>query len=903
MVNPQEKEDKDKQQEKKEEVDAKPSGAKTNGKDGKKKAEELSEEDQQLKSELEMLVERLKESNTDLYKPALESLKTLIRTSTSSMTAVPKPLKFLRSHYPNLTKLFDTWPAGENKDAFADVLSVLGMTYAEDGRRDSLKYRLLGPNEDPAVWGHEYVRHLAMEIGEEYSERTLKDIPDSTDDIMDLAMQLVPFFLSHNAEADAVDLLLELEAIEKLPQFVDAETAARVCLYMVSCVNLLAPPDDVNFLKTAHEIYRKQNQLPQAMTLAIRLDDHDLIQEDLAAAGDDKALKQQLAFMLARQQIWLESEDEDVSECLRNTKLSEYFMSLGREVNVLEPKIPEDIYKSHLENTRSTFGSGQVDSAQQNLASTFVNAWVNAGFGQDKLMLTEEESASWIYKNKESGMLSAAASLGSLLLWDVEMGLTQIDKYMYSSEEYIKAGSLLGVGIVNSGVHNESDPALALLADYVENKSVVLRTSAIIGLGLAYAGSNRTDVVDLLLPIAGDSSLTMEISSVAALALGLICVGSCNGDVTSTIVQTLMERDESQLKDKWARFMALGLALLYLGKQDASDATLETLKVIEAPLAKHAGVLVEICSYAGTGNVLKVQEMLHLCSERLEDKKEDADKEDGKADGEEAVENMFQSFAVLGLSLIAMGEDVGKEMVLRQFGHLMHYGEPAVRKAVPLALGLLNASNPEMTVFETLSRYSHDNDLDVAMNAIFAMGIVGAGTNNARLAQLLRQLASYYHREPNALFMVRIAQGLLHMGKGTLTVNPYHNDRQVLNKVAIAGLLSVSVSLLDARDFVLKNSSWLLYLITPAMNPRMLVTVDENLQPLPVTVRVGQAVDVVGQAGRPKTITGFQTHTTPVIVGYGERAELATEEYISVTSVMEGVVILRKNPAYMDESA
>jgi hypothetical protein len=39
-----------------------------------------------------------------------------------------------------------------------------------------------------------------------------------------------------------------------------------------------------------------------------------------------------------------------------------------------------------------------------------------------------------------------------------------------------------------------------------------------------------------------------------------------------------------------------------------------------------------------------------------------------------------------------------------------------------------------------------------------------------------------------------------------------------------------------------------------------------------------QAVDVVGQAGKPKTITGFQTHTTPVLLAYGERAELANEE-------------------------
>lgn len=56
---------------------------------------------------------------------------------------------------------------------------------------------------------------------------------------------------------------------------------------------------------------------------------------------------------------------------------------------------------------------------------------------------------------------------------------------------------------------------------------------------------------------------------------------------------------------------------------------------------------------------------------------------------------------------------------------------------------------------------------------------------------------------------------------------------------------------------------------------------DENLKPLSVPVRVGQAVDVVGQAGRPKTITGFQTHSTPVLLAAGDRAELATEKYTS----------------------
>lgn len=83
------------------------------------------------------------------------------------------------------------------------------------------------------------------------------------------------------------------------------------------------------------------------------------------------------------------------------------------------------------------------------------------------------------------------------------------------------------------------------------------------------------------------------------------------------------------------------------------------------------------------------------------------------------------------------------------------------------------------------------------------------------------------------------------------------------------------------------------------MQPRMLITFDDNLNQLQVPVRVGMAVDVVGQAGKPKTITGFQTHTTPVLLAMGERAELATDEYLSLTPIMEGFVILRKNPNYV----
>ncbi|KAK4251549.1 armadillo-type protein [Corynascus novoguineensis] len=866
-----------------------------NGKKDDEKAEsseELSEEDQQLKNELDMLVERLTEPNASLYKPALEAMKTFIKTSTSSMTAVPKPLKFLRPHYETMTALYDKWPAGDDKNSLADVLSVIGMTFSDEERQDTLKYRLLAPTQDIGSWGHEYVRHLALEVGEVYGKRIAAD--ESTADLVDLALTLVPLFLKSNQEADAVDLMSELEIIEELPKFVDENTYGRVCLYMVSMVNLLTYPDNEQFLRVAHGIYKTYKQYTQAMVLAIRLNDHDLISSDFDDAPDP-ALKKQLAFLVARQRICLDierdtSDDEEIAECLGNVKLPEHFKSLGKELNILEPKTTEDIYKSHLESSRVA-GLTNFDSARNNLAAAFVNAFVNAGFGNDKMMLVEKDKESWVWKTKEEGMMSTVASLGTLLMWDIENGLDQIDKYTYLEEEQIQAGAYLAIGIMNSGVRLDSEPAMALLADNdkLNHKNPLIRVAAIMGLGLSYAGSDKEELLTYLLPIISDTSQEMRVSAMAALACGLIFVGSSHAEAGEAIIMTLMDEErKSQLTDKWTRFLALGLGLLYFGRQEEVDVVLETLKVVEHPMAKPTSVLASICAWAGTGAVLKIQELLHLCNEHVEE----SDEKKG--------DELLQAYAVLGIGLIAMGEDIGQDMVLRHFGHLMHYGEANIRRAVPLAMGLVSPSNPQMKIYDTLSRYSHDNDNDVAINAIFAMGLLGAGTNNARLAQLLRQLASYYHRDQESLFMVRIAQGLLHMGKGTLSINPFHTDRQILSRVSAAGLLTVLVAMIDSKQFITSNSHYLLYFLVTAMHPRFLVTLDENLKPLTVNVRVGQAVDVVGQAGRPKTITGWQTQSTPVLLAYGERAELEDEEYISLSNTLEGLVILRKNPEWDD---
>jgi 26S proteasome regulatory subunit N1 len=130
----------------------------------------------------------------------------------------------------------------------------------------------------------------------------------------------------------------------------------------------------------------------------------------------DSQLKQQLAYILSRQQVPFTSDeeaaeqeesilhitDENLLQILGRTQLSTYYKEFGKELSILEPRSLEDVYKSHMENSRST-APANVDSAKQNLAGTFVNAFVNAGFGNDKLVADVEGGQSWIYKNKDHG--------------------------------------------------------------------------------------------------------------------------------------------------------------------------------------------------------------------------------------------------------------------------------------------------------------------------------------------------------------------------------------------------------------------------------------------------------------------------------------------------------------------
>jgi 26S proteasome regulatory subunit N1 len=76
--------------------------------------DELTEEDQALKEKLELCVERLTDSDAGLRKNALSMIKEEVCGATTSMTSVPKPLKFLTPLYDKLVEAYNKQTANDD---------------------------------------------------------------------------------------------------------------------------------------------------------------------------------------------------------------------------------------------------------------------------------------------------------------------------------------------------------------------------------------------------------------------------------------------------------------------------------------------------------------------------------------------------------------------------------------------------------------------------------------------------------------------------------------------------------------------------------------------------------------------------------------------------------------------
>lgn len=120
-------------------------------------------------------------------------------------------------------------------------------------------------------------------------------------------------------------------------------------------------------------------------------------------------------------------------------------------------------------------------------------------------------------------------------------------------------------------------------------------------------------------------------------------VGTCDHVTACELFNYLNEKTAVELQDSNYRFVALGIALIFLGMcfllsrnmsmkenvlrtffslgaQQKSEVFVEMVRALPDPFGTMFSTLIDVCAYAGTGNVLKIQKLLHICSEHYETK-------------------------------------------------------------------------------------------------------------------------------------------------------------------------------------------------------------------------------------------------------------------------------------------
>ena len=160
----------------------------------------------------------------------------------------------------------------------------------------------------------------------------------------------------------------------------------------------------------------------------------------------------------------LSFQDFESNDILNGSYKAQTHQKNAEALGVVEPRSPEDVYKTHLiESKRLSIAFSfivllvhsilglpgidaqpQIDGKLENLAKTFVSAFVNCGYGTDNLIL--KESQAWVFRHSDIGITCAVASMGLLYLWDTDQ-VNVIDTFLYNDQPYAKAGAILGYGL------------------------------------------------------------------------------------------------------------------------------------------------------------------------------------------------------------------------------------------------------------------------------------------------------------------------------------------------------------------------------------------------------------------------------------------------------------------------
>ncbi|PNW70631.1 hypothetical protein CHLRE_17g727950v5 [Chlamydomonas reinhardtii] len=430
---------------------------------------------------------------------------------------------------------------------------------------------------------------------------------------------------------------------------------------------------------------------------------------------------------------------------------------LARLRDILSGKTPIALYldflyrhnKADLQVLKNIKGSVDARVSVTHSATIAANALMHAGTTVDTFL---RSNLDWLAKATNWAKFSATASLGVIHRGHLAQGRALMAPYLpragaaagggAGGSAYSEGGALYALGLIYANHGGDIRPFLLESLRGTSNETT--QHGACLGLGLAALGTDDEEALeDVKNVLYSDSAVAGE---AAGIALGLLCCGSGGERVAG---EALAYAHDTQ-HEKIIRGVALGLALMQYGREEAAEALIEQMTRDADPIIRYGGMYAIGMAYRGTDNNGAVQKLLSFAVSDVADD--------------------VRRAAVLCLGFVLMNVP---QQCPRIVALLAESFNPHVRYGAAMAVGLACAGTGLKEALNLLEPMLTDPVDYVRQGALIAMALVLIAQPESRVAPFRKRLDKFItekHEEVMCKMGAIIAAGILDGGGRNATV-------------------------------------------------------------------------------------------------------------------------------------
>lgn len=397
-------------------------------------------------------------------------------------------------------------------------------------------------------------------------------------------------------------------------------------------------------------------------------------------------------------------------------------------------------------------------------AVTFANAFMNSGTTSDIFFRNNLE---WLGKAVNWSKFSATAALGVIHKGNLGQGQRLLEPYLprdavAAGSVYSQGGSLYALGLIYA---NHGSDVLDYLRDQFRKATdEVVQHGAALGLGVAGMATGSDEIhEELKVLLYNDSAINGE---AVGLAMGLVMLGTGNIQALENMIRYAHETQH----EKIVRGLAMGMALIMFGRQEAADELVNGLLEDPDPTLRYGGIMTLAMAYCGTGSNKAVRRLLHVAVSDVNDD--------------------VRRVAVMSLGFILFRKPSSVPGMVELLSESYN---PHVRYGAAMALGISCGGTGLDEAIDLLEPMLKDPTDFVRQGALISLAMILIEQNEAMnpkvatIRKTFQRIISDRHEDAMAKFGCALAMGIIDAGGRNCTIG-LQTQTGNLNVAGVVGM-------------------------------------------------------------------------------------------------------------------